>query len=144
MVKASEKLEGNSTIKEIIEADNKAEEMMKKRQNAYKSSYLKILFGFNTRELKVMEDELKNKWIMKTEYSEVPHLKMSYQEELILLVEKLSNVKNLKVKQAELENALKATEKDLEDLVSLDLLMLLSGHQKCPKNLEAVKSAFTR
>jgi hypothetical protein len=30
MVKASESLEENSTKKEIIEADNKAEEMMKK------------------------------------------------------------------------------------------------------------------
>jgi len=39
-------------------------------------------------------------------------------------VEKLSNVKNLKVKQVELENALEAAEKDLEDLISWDLFML--------------------
>ncbi|OEG69747.1 hypothetical protein ATZ36_07685 [Candidatus Endomicrobiellum trichonymphae] len=73
-----------------------------------------------------MEGELKNRGTIKTEYNEVFYLKTSYQEELILLLlaEKLSNVKNLKVKQVELENALKAAEKDLEDLISWDLLML--------------------
>lgn len=36
------------------------------------------------------------KGLIKAEYNEVVHLKMSYQEELVLLVKKLSNVKNLK------------------------------------------------
>ncbi len=49
-----------------------------------------------------MEGELKNRGTIKTEYNEVFHLKTSYQEGLILLllVEKLSNVKNLKVKKS--------------------------------------------
>jgi hypothetical protein len=54
------------------------------------------------RELKVVEDELGKLWgTIKAEYNEIYHLKTSYQEKLIFLAEKLSNVKNLKVKQVE-------------------------------------------
>ncbi|MDR0820200.1 MAG: hypothetical protein LBN19_01565 [Endomicrobium sp.] len=79
-------MEENAAAKEMIEADNKAEEMIKKRQAACKSSYLKIFFGFSVGELKAMGDELKKRRNIKAECNKASLLKSTYQEELILLL----------------------------------------------------------
>jgi hypothetical protein len=56
---------------------------MIKKKAVYKSSCLKIFFDFGGRELKAIEDKLKDKKIIKSEYNEVSLLKVSYQERLI-------------------------------------------------------------